>query len=395
MKYEAINTDAHLADFCASVGDSPSLGFDTEFVSEDTYRPDLCLIQVAVGDRLAILDPKGIEDLKPFWNLLAAPNRETVVHAGREEFRFCVASTGQRPSQLFDLQIAAGLIGLEYPASLSTLVYRLLGKSLSKGETRTNWRTRPLSDEQLRYALIDVVHLAELREKLHAELERLGRLAWLADEMNTWQDDVAEADRTPRWRRVSGIAGLSARQMAVVREIWTWREREAEGRNIPAKWVLRDDLLVELARRKTADPKQIKALRGMERGDLKRHLPDIAACIEEALRLENSKLPRSDRRELPPQMTVLGQFLTTALGNVCRSRSLAGSLVGSVQDVRDLIAARLGLVPPVDEPPRLAQGWRAEVVGDLVDDLLAGRLALRVGNPLADEPLVFERFEAK
>lgn len=391
MKYDLITDDRQLRDFCAQAAQASTIAFDTEFVSEDTYRPDLCLIQVAAAGKFAIIDPKAGLDLDPFWRLIAVDDRETIVHAGREEFRFCAAAVGRRPGKLFDIQIAAGLVGLEYPAALSTIIYRLLGKTLGKGETRTNWRHRPLSPQQLTYAVQDVVHLHALRDTLHEQLDKLGRLSWLAAEMASWQEDVEAAEVRTKWRRVSGIAGLSPRNLAIVRELWRWRESVASDRDTPAKRVLRDDLIVELARRKTADPKQIRALRGMEHGHLRHSLDDIATAIDAALKLPESELPRSERRELPAQLTVLGQFLATAIGNLCRAKQLAGSLVASVQDVRDLIAYRLGYFGD-DEKPALAEGWRAEVVGTLVDDLLAGRLTLRVRDPRAEEPLVFERY---
>lgn len=394
VKFDHITNDRALKEFCDRAAEASILCFDTEFVSEHSYRPDLCLVQVAVQGTQAILDPRTV-DLAPFWQLLVNPGRETVVHAGREEFRFCVQATGKRPYLLFDIQIAAGLLGIEYPAALSTLLSKLLGKNLPKGETRTDWRIRPLSAQQLRYAAQDVVHLEELRNTLHSQLEKLGRLHWLVEEMGRFQDDVEAAEGRQRWRRVSGIAGLSARSLAVVREIWQWRESQAELRDDPPRRVLRDDLLVEMAKRKVTDLTQMKALRGMERGDLRRQLPEIAVAIQRGLDLPESELPRSERRELPAQLTVLGQFLTTAVANLVRAQQLTPSLVCTVQDVRDLIAYRLGFSDPSDAPPLLAQGWRAQVVGTLIDDLLAGRLALRIANPHSEDPLVFERFEPK
>src|SRR5207244_2461404 len=150
-----------------SIAGSGAIAFDTEFVSEDSYRPDLCLVQVAAAGKLAVIDPHAVEDLAPFWNLLAAEGHETIVHAGREEFRFCRRAIGRRPARLFDIQLAAALIGLEYPAAYGTLISRLLGQRLGKGETRTDWRKRPLTPVQLEYALQDVIYLEPLRDLIH------------------------------------------------------------------------------------------------------------------------------------------------------------------------------------------------------------------------------------
>ena len=396
MDYANVTSDQDLRDLCESISSAPIIAFDTEFVSEDTYQPELCLIQVAAEGRLAIIDPFAVPDLTPFWNLLATPGRETLVHAGREEFRFCRRAIDARPHGWFDIQIAAGLVGLEYPASYSTLAYKLLGKSISKGETRTDWRRRPLSERQLEYALLDVADLEAMRNVLHRRLGDLGRLEWLGSELLDWQEQLEQSEAGEKWRRVAGMSGMSARNLAIVRELWNWRDAEAERRNMPARRILRDDLIIELAKRQTSDPKRIRAVRGMERGDMQRHLPKMADCVERAMAMSESDLPRTERRSTRPQLNLLGQFLSTALGSICRSANVAASLAGTAQDVRDLIAYRLnlgGFAP--GEVPSLAQGWRAEVVGQVIDHLLAGDLAIRIADPLADEPLEFERSATK
>jgi ribonuclease D len=392
LRYDHITSDQHLRDFCDSIAAAPIVAFDTEFVSEDSYLPELCLIQIAADQRLAIVDPFEVQDLSPLWNLLTSPGRETLVHAGREEFRFIWRFSRKWPSAWFDVQIAAGLIGLEYPASYGTLSSKLLSKTIAKDETRTDWRRRPLTQRQLEYALLDVADLGAMRGVLHKRLSDLGRLAWLEAELADWQRDLIDFETGERWRRLGGIASLSARALAIVRELSIWRDAEAERRNQPARRILRDDLLIEIAKRQTADSKRIRAVRGMERGDLQRFLPKIAQCVEKALSLKESELPRHERKSSRPQLNLLGQFLSTALGSICRSAEVAPSLAGTAQDVRDLIAYRLNLGGfEIGEVPLLAQGWRAEVVGQVIDHLLAGDLAVRIADPLDDEPLVFER----
>lgn len=388
MAFQHITTQDQLQRFCGDLESAPSIAFDTEFVSEHTYCSELCLIQVASGGELAVIDTLAVRELQPFWELIARDGHETVVHAGREELVFCLDATGKRPSRLFDVQIAAGLVGYEYPAGYGSLLYKLLGEQLHKGETRTDWRRRPLSKQQIAYALDDVRHLEAMRDKLHQRLVELNRVDWMTAEMNAWQDDIDAYRSRERWRKVSGIAGLNNRSLAIVRELWRWRETEAERRDVPPKRVLRDDLIIELAKRRTADPKQIHAVRGLDRGDLQRMMPQIARHIEAALKLPEAELPRSERRETPNQLNMLGQFLSSALTSICRSARLAPSIVGTASDVRDLIAYRMGY--DVGGVPALAQGWRAEVVGHLIDELLAGRMSIRIADPHSDEPLVFE-----
>ena len=394
MDYLKINTDSELQQLCGLLASEPFIAFDTEFVSEYTYRPQLCLIQVAAGKHQAIIDTLSVQDLCPFWNLLATGDGCTIVHAGREEVGFSLTAIGKVPARLFDVQIAAGLIGLEYPASYRSLSKKLLDQNPAKEESRTDWRRRPLSQRQLKYALDDVLHLADMHQKLISRLTELKRMTWLEDEINRWLEQVCYAHKRLRWRRVSGIGGLAARSKAIVRELWFWRESEAEKKNIPVRRVLRDDLIVEIAKRQSSDTTRIAALRGMERNDLQRVLPDLSACVEKALRLDVEELPTSRRPgNMPPQINMLGQLISSALNSACRQAHLAPSLVGNPSDVRDLIAFRLGCAKDGEQTPILTEGWRQEVIGNLIDDLLSGTLAVRINDPRSEHPLSLESID--
>ena len=187
----------------------------------------------------------------------------------------------------------------------------------------------------------DVYYLGLIRDRVHARLEELGRLAWMKEETAAWCEELCRATSSERWRRVSGNSGLDQRSLAIVHELWKWREGEAKHRDQPARRVLRDDLIIELAKRQTADVKRIRAVRGLERGDLLRKIDDIAACIQRALALPAEECPPRTPREATPQLSVLGQFLFAALGSVCRQAHLAPNLVGGPNDIRDWIAWRL------------------------------------------------------
>jgi ribonuclease D len=390
MHYEAITNDRQLRDYCGKLARCGSIAFDTEFVSEHTYRPVLCLVQVSAAGELAVIDALAIDDMTPFWETIAAPGHETIVHAGRSEVEFCLQAVGRVPAGMFDVQIAAGLAGIEYPAGFGTLVSKVLGEPARKHETRTDWRHRPLSQRQIEYALEDAHFLQPLRDALHANLNELGRLDWLAEEMSAWLDDVQRSFLEERWRRVSGNSGLDARSLAIVRELYHWREQEAQRRDQPVRRVLRDDLIIELAKRQTADLKRIHAVRGLERGDLLRRHGEIAACIQRALSLPEEQCPARASRDQMPQLSVLGQFLFAALGSICRQARLAPSLAGTPNDIRELIAYRTNQAQEERRPPRLARGWRQQFVGRLFDDLLAGKLAIRISNPASEHPLAFE-----
>ncbi|NBW96038.1 MAG: ribonuclease D [Planctomycetia bacterium] len=389
--YDHVTTESQLADLVTRLAAHPHVAFDTEFVSEHTYRSQLCLVQVAAPGVLAVIDTLKVRELDPFWRLLTEPGRTTVVHAGREEMGFILHAIRARPARLFDVQVAAGLVDHDYPAGYASIVRRFLNVQTNKGETRTDWRQRPLSPAQLDYALDDVRHLEHLWRKLDAKLDASGRTAWMHEEMATWQDDVEESFTRKRWRRISGLNGMPRRELAIARELWHWRDGVAEARDMPPKRVLRDDLLVELCKRRSADPKQIGAIRGMQRSDLRHIMNGISAAIERGLALPEEELPGGERHAAPPpQLAVLGQFLATAIAGVCRKQKIAPALVGTAADMRDLLAWKLGHHDG-DHPPLLARGWRAGFVGPLVDDLLSGRAALRIGDIRAHDPLVIDR----
>lgn len=388
MKFETIQTAEQLAELCQRLAAKPLIAFDTEFVSEDRYRPQLCLIQVAAEEIVAVIDPLVIDRTEPFWDLLATPGRVVIAHAAREEIRFCYRYSGRPIAGLFDTQLAAGFIGMEYPCSLSNLVARLLNIKLSKGETRTNWRTRPLTDAQLNYAVRDVTELEAMYRILHGAITELGRIDWLDEESEQAQQQIESADRRENWHRVSGATGLSPRQLEIIRQLWRWRDRRARQLDQPARRVLRDDLMVEVARSGSADPKVIRGIRGMEFRQFHDHYHDLAAAVRTALDTPDDELPRRKRGRSGSTSPMLAQFLNTSIACVCRQHRIAPMIVGNTDDVRELIAHELE-DEHGDEPPALLRGWRGKIVGEPFRAMLEGKLAIKVADPRASQPLEF------
>jgi ribonuclease D len=391
VPHETITSPAQLAALCKRLSVEDRIGIDTEFVSEDTFRPELCLIQVATRNELGVIDPYRVGDLTPFWRMLAEGQHVTIVHAAREEVNFSLSACGKPLANLFDTQLAAGFCSAEYPSSYGSVVTRFTNARPAKGEQRTDWRRRPLTPEQVEYALEDVRYLLPLHDTLHTKLQRLERLEWLDEEKARWLKDVQDARDKPRWRRVSGLGSLSPRSLAIVRELWMWRRTEAEQRDIPPKRVLRDDLIVELAKRKSDNIENIKAVRGMHRGMNRETLDELAQCVRRGLEAPLGDIERGSHEAMPSQLNLLGQFLSPALSSICRSANVATSLAGTATDVRDLIAYRLGFGDQsAEEPPLLAIGWRAEVIGHLIDELIGGRKSIRIEDPMSEHPLAFD-----
>ena len=393
VNYTLIENDSQLPQLLAAIAQSELVGFDTEFVAEDCYKPDLCLLQISTRTEVFIVDPKAMSDLQPLWLLLVDPERTMVVHAGREEILFAYRATGSTFPKLFDVQLALGMLGGEFPASYGKLLQRLLGESLSKGETRTDWRKRPLSTAQLDYAALDVLHLPQLYDALKQQLKAAGREQWLTDEVARRQRNLIAAQMREGWPRIGGVQSMHGRQLSIVRELWLWRERRAEQRNMPARRVLRDDLIVELARRGTSDPKKISPIRGLHFPGFQKFIPEIAEAIEIGLTSPVPPSPWSGAMKRPRPPALLQQFLTAAMSYMCRVHGIAPAIVGTSDDVGRLASYWLdpATTPEADdeeEPLALLEGWRGELVGKPLYDIFTGRKAMRVQDPQDDMPLV-------
>ncbi len=388
-----ITTPGALADLVDHARASGRFAFDTEFVSEDTFEPVLGLIQVATADHLAAIDPLAIADLAPFWSLVNDPAVEVIMHAAGEDLRIAKFQTGTVPARVFDVQIAAGLAGFGYPLSLGNLLHQALGVSVSTGETRTDWRRRPLSPAQLRYALDDVRHLLELADFLHDRLTRDGRADWAEAEFADFLAAIRDRSDEDRWRRLPGLHHLNSRGLEVARRLSAWRADDARRANRPLRQVLRDDLLVAIARRQPANRRDLEALRDFNRPHLLSRADAILALIAEARAVPAEDLPRpNERHDDGPGLSMVISLLAATLTHSCAAAGLAPALVGTQSDLKDLVRWQLDGCPEARRPA-LARGWRKDVCGLTLLDVLTGRRSLRVADPLSDVPVALDPIE--
>ncbi len=386
MTHRTVGTPEQLDEVCQHLAEVPWFAFDTEFITGCTYIPLLCLVQIRTPDEEILIDPQAVRDLRPFWKLLLRHSPVKIVHGGRAEVEFCYRATGQLPAGWFDVQLAAGFLGSDYPAGYARLLEKYLGRQVAKAETRTDWRRRPLSPAQIRYALEDVRYLPHLRDRLLAELESRDRLRWFQEETSRQLAEIRERLTEQGWMKIPGARQLDRQALGVLRALWCWRESLAQDINRPPELILRDDLLLALARRKTADPQHIAALHGFQRRDYAKLIPRLSLCIEQALALPPEKLPLPLPPKAPtPKAEILSQVLFAVLTQICRQQELAVGLMGSPSDILDWLG--FYLFKTVELPPKLAQGWRAELIGSLFTELLSGKLALQIAEPHQDLPL--------
>ncbi len=390
-----VDNPSGLAAAVAATSRASVVGLDTEFVGDTTYEPRLCLIQVAAGDSIFLIDPLSRLDLSEFWLALTAPGREIVAFAARQELLFCLRYAGRLPESVFDPQIAVGLVGFGYPLSHTNFVRKLFGVRLAGGEAYTDWGRRPLSGQQLEYAADDVRHLLESRQKLIYQAKRMGRVDWLRSEFDDLLERVRRADEEERWWKTPGISRMDGRSLAVVRELWRWRDRTARGADLPPRRVLGDDLMLQIARRSPRNVANLFALRGMDRPALRKSGDEIVAAVQAGLAVPEKELPALValvRHDDPPQVAVLGQLLAILTSSLAAEHQVAGSMLATTSDLQAFVRGRLGLS---DEEPALMTGWRGEILGRPLVELMEGKRYVHVVDANSSTPLRISRFEGE
>ncbi len=384
-----VDDEKQLPALVEHISHQPVVGFDTEFISEGRYEPALCLLQLSTPEGIWIVDPLAVPDLKELWDVMV--QAELVTVAARQEIKFCYKGAGVAPKTIFDLQVAAGLLGYGYPLSHTNLVLRVLGTTIHGGESFTDWKKRPLTPVQLKYAADDVRYLLQMREKLLRRADKMGRTEWIRGECESMIEDVLREEE--RWR-VSGSARLNRRQLAALREVWRWRDRQARRSNLPAARVLSDSMLVEVAKRSPVTVDDLFAIRGLDRKLFRNSEADVVAAVQKAKELPEAQLPSNERREDPPQVAVVQKLLSVASNGLAAEFDLDPALLATTADLQDLVRWFLDGEKPGEEPDVLL-GWRGEILREPLLGFLEGKRCVRVGNIKKSNPLVFEDCEKK
>lgn len=339
--------------------------FDTEFIGEETYYPQLCLVQVATPDAVVLLDPMAGLNLREFWSLVADASVEKIVHAGLQDLEPVVRHLDQPPRNVFDTQLAAGFAGLTYPMSLDKLVHALAGVDPARGAKFSQWANRPLSPVQLGYAANDVRYLLLLRDELGERLEARGNTAWAQARCDELSDrSLYEFDAQSQRLRVRGLEWMSARQRAVLRTLTRWRDEAARAHDVPPRALLRDELLVELSRTPRRSLQELAAVRGLPRPVQRQHGATLLTLTAEAMTrplTPEDAPPVAPRRRPDPAAVEAWQAVETR----CRDAGIDPAAVTSKRDfMTHWEAKRIGRASPL---PRLIDGWRRDLLGHLLD----------------------------
>jgi ribonuclease D len=355
--FELISDTAALGSWCDRNEDARFVTLDTEFERQRTFFAQLCLIQLATPQSVACIDPLGGVELAALFDYLAAPNRTKIMHAGRQDFEVLHFVGAPRMTPIIDTQIAAALAGFAEQIGYADLVQNLLGVTLEKSQTRTNWKQRPLTPAQLHYAADDVRYLAAVSDALTERLSLLGRNEWLLEDCASLQDaEVIDPPVELAWKRVKGLAALSEDAFRRSVNLAAWRENAARNRDLPRSWVLKDAELVALALASPADQRVLSAVLGHEPGKLRRD----GEAILEAMNAVSANSTALQPRTLPPtpeeRQTL--KRLNSGVQTIADELGLNASILLTRREMEQIVRGEL--------PARIVHGWRGNVLGDLL-----------------------------
>jgi ribonuclease D len=383
MDAGGLATSADIAQAAATARAAGRLGIDTEFMSEGRYRALLCLVQVSIDNPqpgsaplIYLIDSLAEADPAPLAELLADPGIEVILHAGRQDVAILRRAWQTDLNNLFDTQIAAGFSGASAQAGYGNLLGAMLGLRVGKTASYTRWDARPLTAEQLGYAAEDVAHLLQLADEIQDRLRRRGRLGWAREECHRLEAATDERDPNTAWERLPRVGQLDPRARAVARELAAWRERTASEQDRPVGSILADPALVELAKRRPVSLPGLEQIRGIHPPTIKRRGPAILDAI--ARGLQAPPIPRDEARaRSEPGDAPLIALAEALLRARALEAGLAYELIASRAELEVIVGAARRREP---EPEvRTLKGWRRELVGDDLRDLLAGRGSMSVG----------------
>lgn len=350
-----VTTSPALVDLVANLETCEHIGLDTEFLRERTYRAELCLLQLSSRSDAVCVDPLALPDLTPLAKALTAPGITKVMHASRQDVEVLFPIAGLvRP--VFDTQIAAALTGLPAQIGYGELVRRLLGKELAKSHTRTDWSRRPLSPEQIEYALDDVRYLLPLKAHLEEQLERSGRLKWLTEELHELEDTRNIAtDPADAWLRIKGLRSLDPARERLAQSLAAWRERRAIERNRPRGWILDDAALRDIVMQVPRSVEALAAISEFPAGVLKHCGAELLECIR-AAQVPHPPPPINTRTRPDPAKTALVKKLGALNQAIAAEIGLSPEVLATRRDLELLADGRRDV--------GVLRGWRRDVVGD-------------------------------
>ena len=369
--YLYVDTPPALESLCARLRGQPWVAVDTEFMRERTYYPELCLVQVATDDVVACVDPLALPSLQPLLEVLLEPKTVKVLHAARQDLEIFYNLTGAVPAPVFDTQVVARFLGHPDQAGYGAVVQAILGITLDKSHARTDWMRRPLPPAALEYAADDVRHLRHLYKKLDAELASRGRSGWAEPELKALTEEkLYKPDPENAWQRVRGILRMKPKAAALAKPLAAWRERTAIAENRPRQWILKDEVLMDLAKQQPGDLASLAAVRGVGDSLAKRHGGELLKILR-----QGGEAP-AERERAPAALSTRQDALVDALTAIVRLKAAGGQVsaasLANRSELERLVRGERDL--------EILKDWRLGLAGQALLDFMAGKHSLAAGE---------------
>ena len=370
-----IDDDSQLKAFVKRCCISPYMAIDTEFLREKTYYARLCLIQVAIEGEVAIIDPFAIKDITLLNDALTSPDVVKIFHASSQDIEILYHETGVVPRPVFDTQVAAALLGKSQQASYSSLVSSYCSVNLPKKDSFTDWSQRPLKDSQIRYAADDVVYLPQIYYDMVEVLNEKNRLHWLDEAFEEISSpEKYEIKPEERYRKLRRVNQLNAQQMAAAREFAAWRELKAQKINVPRKWIVSDEQIVEACRREARTIDELFMVRGMRESLRAEDARQAVVCIKKGLSCPKEQLPQvHEKPKNEHNVDIVVDLMNAVVHLRARENHIAPQTLAPQAELMKLARGH-------DDECELLKGWRYKVIGKELKELLKGKFSLRIAD---------------
>jgi ribonuclease D len=374
MDYQYLESNEQLAAFCDNIKNAGYCVIDTEFVRVKTYYAVLALIQIASEKHMACIDPLAIDNFKPLVALLQNQDLIKVFHSPSQDLEILFQRFSCMPQPVFDTQLAAAVLGYDHQVGYADLVNRITGVKLDKKHTRANWSRRPLSQDEINYAMDDVRYLIPVYKTLITELADKNRYPWIEDDLlamtsiTNYQMETADL-----WRRLKGVQKLKGVELQIARHLCQWRENMAQQKNLPRRWVVKDDLIIEIARLKPAKTTDMVSIRDINERFIDKHGNRLLEIVATAQNSSASDWPQHDvKQSLSTPQQALGDCLMALCRVIAEDNQIAVAALTTRRDIDNLITDR--------KNSRLSQGWRFSVAGEKLLDFIYGQSVLSVND---------------
>ncbi|TXK97915.1 ribonuclease D [Methylococcaceae bacterium HT4] len=367
-----IDSVAELQDLCQKMKSEPWLAIDTEFLREKTYYPKFCLLQIATLEWVACVDPIALEGhLDELFSIINDPAIIKVLHSCRQDVEIFYQLSGKLPAPVYDTQIVAPLLGFQENTGYAMLVSGFLNINLSKIHTRTDWSQRPLSADQVQYAADDVIYLAQIYQMMQQKLQALGRQDWLKEDFEQlMNEELYDIPPENAWLKIRGKNKLTGKQLAIVQVLAEWREQVAKKDNRPKNWILRDELILDMAKLQPDNLQSLSEIRGMNDGFVRRSGKQICQLIVKAKDLPGLKLKSKGSNKKTQQQEAVLDILTGVVRLRADENSLNPVILATRKELEQLILD--------DQDSPLLHGWRYSMVGQELQELLLGKVLVSI-----------------